>query len=213
MKDWKEWLISWPVIVIAFFVFWPLGCVLLYARSVAKNSSLKANGILLVIISIFCYFMTFVGISVTMEDLNSDLGINIFMIILFLSASIASTVFAVKLLKKYSCCKKYVEKIGIRKKVSIDELSQQFGNSTEITITNVSNAIKYKMIDAYINEYNEIIIKSNNVNENLNFGSDIKHEIVTVQCKSCGANNKFIVGRENKCEFCDSILIKEYAKK
>lgn len=35
-------------------------------------------------------------------------------------------------------------------------------------------------------------------------------EVITVQCKNCGATNVFVEGRKNKCEYCDSILSEEY---
>lgn len=207
MSELQEKLISWPAIIIALIVFWPIGCVLLYMRSISKVGKLKSNIILLIIISIFCCLMTLAGVSITVEDLNKDLGINIFVIILFLSGAITSTVFAIKLSKKYKCYKKYVEKIGARLKISIDELAHQTGDSIETTIENISGAIQYKMIDAYINEDNDIII-NNQLQDDLD-DMEEELEIITIQCKNCGATNKYIIGEENRCEFCNSILLRE----
>lgn len=212
MEDWKEWAISWPAIIIMLIAFWPIGLMLLYFRGICKSGKLKTNGILLVIIAIICYFMGFTCLSITFEDLSKDLGVNIFVDILFFGGAIAVTVYAFKNLMKYKCYKKYIEKIGARKKVSIDELAQQIGDTTEEVIANVSNAIKYKMLNGYINEKEEIIIKSSNMQDNVNIYKEEKEEIVTVQCKNCGANNKFVVGKENRCEFCNSILEKQYIR-
>jgi len=75
---------------------------------------------------------------------------------------------------------------------------------------NIYEIIKYKMLDAYINEDNEIVIKTNVEYDSFNV-IEAKKEIITVQCKNCGATNKFIVGKENRCEFCDTVL-KNYSK-
>lgn len=211
MENLKRQSVSWPVIIIALVIFWPIGCVLLYSRIVLKNGKLKANGILLIVVAICCYIMAIAGFSITIEDVNTDLITNVVLTIVFLVAGVVSTVFSVKLLKKYKSYKKYVDKIGPRIKISIDELAQQTGDSIEQTIKNVSDVIKYKMIDAYINEYDEVIIKTNNMYENSCTRVEEKREIINVQCKNCGANNKYIKGKENRCEFCDSVLTKQYS--
>lgn len=208
MNELKEILLSWPVIIIACIVFWPIGCVLLYMRSLSKVGKLKSNSILLIIISIFCCLMTLAGISITLEDLNNNLGINIFVIFLFSSGAITSTVLAIKLLKKYKCYKKYVERIGARLKISVDELAQQTGDSIETTIKNISGAIQCQMIDAYINEENDIIINSQLQNNIDSWEEEL--ERITVQCKNCGATNEYRIGEENRCEFCNSILVRQY---
>lgn len=212
MENWKEWAISWPAIIIMLIAFWPIGLILLYFRGICKSGKLKTNGILLVILAIGCYFMGFTCLSITFEDLNKDLGINIFLDILFFGGAIAATVYAIKNFMRNNCYKKYVEKIGARKKVSIDELAQQMGVTTEVVVANVSKAIKCKMLNGYINEKEEIIINSGNMQDSASVYREEKEEIVTVQCKNCGANNKFVVGKENRCEFCDSILEKQYIR-
>ena len=64
------------------------------------------------------------------------------------------------------------------------------------------------MIDAYINEENDIIINSQLQNNIDSWEEEL--ERITVQCKNCGATNVFVEGRKNKCEYCDSILSEEY---
>lgn len=210
MEDIKKWLISWPVIVITFIVFWPMGFVLIYIRSVMKNGKLKTKGITLIIVAVCCYSIALVGSASTVDDPTNDLMVGIVMIIMFLIGGIVSTVFAVKSLKKYNQYKKYVEKIGARVKVPINEIAQQMGETIETTMKNIYEIIKYKMLDAYINEDNEIVIKTNVEYDSFNV-IEAKKEIITVQCKNCGATNKFIVGKENRCEFCDTVL-KNYSK-
>lgn len=207
MEELKEKLLSWPVVIISIIFIWPIGCILLYIKLVNKSGKLKINGILLIITSIFCYFITIIGISITLEDLSNDLGINIFVVMLFLSGAVISTIFGIKSLKQYRSYKRYVEEIGARQQMSIDELAQKTGSSIETTIKNVSGAIKYKMIDAYINNDNVVIINGLLQDE---FDSiDIEEpEVITIQCKNCGATNKYITGNENRCEFCNTILVR-----
>lgn len=202
MEELKKWLISWPGIIITLIIFWPMGCILLYIKA---RRSLKAKRIVLIGIAIFCYLMTFAGISITLESLNDDLGINIFVTILFFSGAIASTIFGVRALKNYNYYKKYVNKIGARSKISIYELAQKMETTPETTINDVRNAIKYNMIKAYIDE-NEDIIVINDI-QNININVEQEPEISVLQCNNCGATNKVIEGKENHCEFCDSILL------
>lgn len=215
MEKSKKGIIYWILVVIMFIVFWPIGCILLYIGLKEKYGKLKTNGITLILVAIFGYIMTLAGISITFEDLSKDLAINLFLDAMFLSGAIISTIFATKALKKYSQCKRTVEQIGARLKISIDNLSQETGKTIDATRRDIYEAIKYKMIDGYINEKDELIVNFNSVydvDDNYIFDSiQNEREVTSIQCKNCGANNKFVEGEENRCEFCGSLLEQNYS--
>ena len=215
MEKLKNWLISWPVIVIIMILFWPVGCLLLYIRGVTTKGKLKTNILVSIVAALFCYLMLFAGISVTAESGNEELAVHIFLIILFLVGSILTTIYAIKLIKNYYCYKKYTEIIGVRAKVSIDELARQTGDTMETIRKNVTGAIQAKMIDGYMDDDDNVILKLGNEYSNIETIRKVetKSELLTVQCKKCGATNPYLTGKENRCEFCNSILTKQYAER
>ena len=76
-----------------------------------------------------------------------------------------------------------------------------------------SKIISYKMLDGYINEENEVVLIDNYSNTpsyigNVTTNATPQRQVLTVKCRNCGATNKFITGKENRCEYCDSLLTK-----
>lgn len=59
--------------------------------------------------------------------------------------------------------------------------------------------IRDKQIDAYIKDESKIILRENNF---------VNNKVFSLKCVNCGAENKFMEGTENICEYCGSILNK-----
>lgn len=199
---------SWFVVAISFIV-WPVGLAFLYMKLYFDGGKLKANKVFLWILAIACCLMVLGGVSVIVENGKIEPA-DVFVFILFLIGSIASANKAIKAGKDYKYYKTYVKYIGIKNKISIEELAEKTINSIEKVEEDISKMVSYKMIDGYINEENELILLKNNHSINMVGESvKVKPEISSVECKNCGATNQFIENKENRCEFCGSILEKK----
>lgn len=96
---------------------------------------------------------------------------------------------AVKRRKEYKNYKGYLDYIIAKRKVNIEELAKIMQKKTEDVVKDISAMIQSKMIDGYINDHNEIILKSYEIIEN-----NIKRQkemqnmkTISVKCNSCGA--------------------------
>lgn len=208
MDTLKKWSSSWAAIVIAFIIFWPIGCVLLYFRFFVNDGKLKANSNLFWGLAIGCYFIILGGLMNAVEETGSDLQSTLVMLIAFIIAAAIFTILAIKKGKQHKYYKKYADYILARRNMTIEELAEKTGDSIEDVIRNVTKVIDNKMIEGYINSENQIIL-TNNDNTYNNTVMQEKVQIFTVKCKNCGATNKFVSGKANRCEYCDSLLSNE----
>jgi len=207
METMKKYLTSWVAIVLAFIIFWPIGFILLYFRFFVNGGILRANANLFWGLAILFYLIVCVGLIAITNETGEELKTSITMIIFFLAGGIGFTIPALKITRKYKYYKNYVDYIVARRKVSIEELAQKLGETIETVTQNVSKIIQYKMIEGYINEENEIVLfSSGNIETPIINTMPEKKQILIVKCKNCGASNKFIVGKDNRCEYCDSLL-------
>ena len=212
MDTLKKWSSSWLIILLALIFFWPLGLVLLFIRIQDTRGNLKSLSNIFWTLAIICYFITFLGITQTVGNKYND-SASISALTFFCIASIGFTIPAIKFHKKYKYYKNYADYIKLRRRVSIDEIAKKMGETTEKVTQNIAKIISYKMLDGYINEENEVVLIDNYSNTpsyigNVTTNATPQRQVLTVKCRNCGATNKFITGKENRCEYCDSLLTK-----
>ena len=208
MEDSKKFNISWTVVILTLIFVWPIGLVLLFLKLTnndGNNTKLKSSANKFWILVIVCYFLILAFFSILSDSTGSELITDLILLILAIVGAVIFTRKAIKLSKEYKYLKKYIEYIVAKRNISIEELAKSLGEPVEVVTKNVLKIINLKMIDGYINEFNEIVLNSYAQTNNMN---NPREKVSTVKCKNCGATNKFIVGRENRCEYCDSILNK-----
>lgn len=208
MEDSKKFNISWTVVILTLIFVWPIGLVLLFLKLTnndGNNTKLKSSANKFWILAIVCYFLILAFFSILSDSTGSELITDLILLILAIVGAVIFTRKAIKLSKEYKYLKKYIEYIVAKRNISIEELAKSLGEPVEVVTKNVLKIINLKMIDGYINEFNEIVLNSYAQTNNMN---NPREKVSTVKCKNCGATNKFIVGRENRCEYCDSILNK-----
>ncbi len=203
MENSKKKSSSWAVIILILIFIWPVGIFLLYRKLAYDDEKLKNIRNTLWSGAIFCYLLAFCGLSANTGSTFDSLDVAL--IIIFIMIAIVCTIFALKTNKKYKYYEKYVEILKIRKRIDLSELSRKMGITEEQVIDDIAKLNKYKMSNTYINEDNEIIIVSNNYVDNTAF-KEPKKQITIVKCKNCGATNKCIEGKENRCEYCGTII-------
>ena len=203
---------SWPVIIIALFIFWPVGLYLLYKRvSCDKKTAMGIGKIVCVIGAVF-YSIAGLGALVSFgEGFGSD---DITAILFFVIAGFALRKFGKKIKKEAEEVKKYLSIIINCEQYQIDSIASSMGKSYSDAKKDIQNMInKGYLKGAYIDEgTRQVVVPKKNKTQEiptpvLNSITTVKKEATTkvVSCSCCGANNT-IVGNIGECEYCGSPL-------
>lgn len=91
----------------------------------------------------------------------------------------------------------YQNIILVRNIYDVDEIARYFNTSKIKVLDEVSDMLR----EGYING---IKINQNKIEKIPDYIDP--NRIFNIKCPSCGANNKYIKGQENKCEYCGTIL-------
>ena len=187
---------SWPVIIIALFLFWPLGVYLIYKKAQTdKKTALTVAKLLNILGVIF--------IVVGIVTLIAIVGI------FYLILGIVLRVLAKKMLASAENVKRYIS-------IVINGNIRQL-DAIAATVDKPYDTVKkdlQKLIDdgyfknAYINESTrEIVIASSPAPAaaTTSFAAEATAQTRVVACPCCGANNT-VVGAVGECEYCGSPL-------
>lgn len=175
-----------------------------------KLRKIKSSAIGFFTGAIFCYIMILTGISETINQGVEKLFLNLAVLVMFIAIAVVTTYFAIKNLNKYKSINKIINVLYYERKISIYELAPRVNMQYDKTRNIVAEIIRNNLMEIYIDEDENIVVKTQNkVQESYEISDEEKineKKILKVECKNCGASNKFIEGKENRCEYCDSIL-------
>ena len=198
-------LYSWPVIILALCIFWPVGIFLIIKRvSIDKKAAIAIGGrgvqgvgIALVIFGA----LAFIGCASDPEAADATVLAFFFMV-----GGIVLIVKSKKLKREADEIKSYLSIIvngGVR---GIDAIASSMGKSYDTAKSDIQKLIsKGYLKNAYINEgTREIVLPTNNIQAQTGaVTNNVAPKIVACPC--CGANNT-IVGVMGECEYCGSPL-------
>ena len=202
-------LYSWPVIILALCLFWPVGLYLIIKRVsldktvVVNNSSgkgLKITGIVLIVLG---------GIGIIQSFDPFDFG-SLVVFLFFIVGGIVLINKAKKIQAEGEIIKQYLSIIVNGNIRQLDVIATTTGKSYDVVRNDIKNMIdKGFLKNAYIDEgAREIVlpnttpITQNTVNATANV-VPVQSKIVTCPC--CGANNT-VLGDMGECEYCGSPL-------
>lgn len=156
------------------------------------------------------YIIGAVGAVLTTQEPPETYALSAVLAFSFLVIGIILTVIVVKRRKEYKHYKKYLDYITAKRKISVEELAKMMQEGPEEVMRNVSAMIQIKLIDGYINEHNEIVLRAYEIIENDNKRKKAMQNMqsIPIRCEACGAMNVYINGEENRCEYCNSYLKK-----
>ena len=200
-------LYSWPVIILALCIFWPVGIFLIIKRvSVDKKTAMGA-GKLIGGIGIASYCIAGIGFIACLSDgFGSD---DIGMILFFGIAGFALQKVSQKIKREAEDVKKYLSVIVNGNERQIDVIASSMGKSYDVAKNDIQKLInKGYLKNAYINEGTREIVLPNIIQEqsgNMTNTSSVNVETKIIACPCCGANNT-IVGDMGECEYCGSPL-------
>lgn len=199
---------SWPIIIIAFCFFWPVGVALLIGRVSRDKKAAMSVGRIVNGIAIASYVIAALGLAVCLGEgfAGEDIG----MILFFGIAGVVLQRVAKKIKNDAENVKKYLSIIVNGKETRIDNIAAATGKSYTVVKEDIEKMInKGYLKGAYINELTgEIVLPnreeaSNVVNNSAKGKTTIQTRVIT--CKCCGAQNT-ISSAVGECEYCGSPL-------
>ena len=205
MEQNKTFDIPTYIIVLSFIFCWPAGIVLLILKSRKKieaeskisrlqRKQQRYQNIAIIFLIITLFLVSIFIFDEDVVDVSENFGYIFGCSAIF---GIPAYVFYQKsknLKIKIDELMTYDDLVMIRNITSIKKLSEKLNVSEEKVLKFVSEMIRQNQLDAYIKDEKEIILKN------------VNRRTESVQCKNCGAENPYIEGRENICEYCGSIL-------
>jgi hypothetical protein len=202
-----SFLYSWPVIIFAFFFFWPIGFVLLIKRfSTDKTAAMSSSSAVLKVLGIIMVVFGVIGLAANIENIDAMTCV---MVAFFIGGGVLLLRKSSKIKKEGNEIRKYISVIVNHNVRDIDSISKAMGKTYEKARADVQNLIdKGFLKNAYIDEQiKQIVLASDSfVNNAVNRAqeqarADLRPRVVT--CKCCGAINT-ITGPVGQCEYCDS---------
>ncbi len=194
----RKLLLPWIVIIVALFVFWPIGAYLIYRKvtrdkmELLKNSgSLNKAGLIFIIVG----FVIFAGFSLSGNStLRSFANGGIFIT----SGGVVMIYFGVSINRLAKRYRNYIQIIINDSKTNLSEIANQMHLGPIKVDRDLQSMIELGYFgEAYIDYVNDIIV----IKQNEPDASEQGDDQVTVICKNCGGRN---VATASRCQYCDS---------
>lgn len=203
-------LYSWPVIIVALFVFWPVGLFLALRRfSVDKTAVMKSSGKGLKILGIILIVLGAFGIIGSLDPFSVA---NIVIFLFFIGGGVVLVNKSKKIQAEGDTIKRYLAIIVNNNIKQLDAISATIGKQYDVVRSDIQKMIdKGFLKNAYINEgTREIVMTVNNNTNNTFFQAQsnvatVQVEVRVVACPCCGANNT-VSGAVGECEYCGTPL-------
>lgn len=207
MKQQQPWYYSWPVIIIAFILFWPVGIALLVMKSRSSKQSVfvgSSDKKFYIIIGVVLVLM---GIG----TMGKSPVTGLFMII----GGIALIVYAGQMAKRAKRNKQYIDMIVNQQITSLDKIASVNNISYENVLKEVKQLISLGVLKgAQIDEMRHTIMVAQPERPQMAppqyqqgyAQNDIPQapQFVTVACPGCGAKMSVQRGTTVSCEYCDT---------
>ena len=210
MNNTVKKLYSWPVIILALFIFWPVGLYLIIKRTSIDKKAAMGSVKLIKGLGIASCCMAGLGFLVSVTD-GFDSG-DVGAIIFFAAAGAALLYLANKNKKDAAAIKQYLNIIINGGEKQLDSIAATVGKPYDIVKKDIQMMIdKGFLKKAYINENTrEVVLPSapHAVASTNNSDSDMPataSKTRIVNCPCCGAGNT-VTGELGECEYCGSPL-------
>lgn len=209
---------SWPVIILAFIFFWPVGLALIIRKfSVDRKAAISTGGKGIKVFGIVLIVIASVGVLGFLSS-AAEYGVQstdiapLVMLLFFAAGGVALLRKANKIKKEAEDIKQYLSMIVNGNVRNLDAIASTTGKSYNVVHKDIKNMIdKGYLKNAYIDEgMREVVLPNANPVASQNNATAATVNAAPVQtkivaCPCCGANNT-IVGNTGECEYCGSPL-------
>lgn len=151
-------LYSWPVIIIAFIIFWPVGLFLIYKRNKITKKIGSFGGLIVRLVSFYFFFLAMIGIMACL-DTGFD-SFDIGLIILFSGIGLSLFSYSKKIMAKADKNKNYTD-------------------IKESSVTNSNDRVEEISYDTEEIETKVVMCKS--------CGAQNKVTVNDIECEYCGS--------------------------
>ncbi len=214
----KKKSFSWGIIILMFFLFFPVGIWMLVRKMTDEKSNYVKNGKSLKIFAWvligFAALYPIMGITgeleLQAEDGTSLVGGLIATILIFGGGGAFSLYKANSYIKKGTKYNRYLSIINCSNDTLIDNIAAAYPTSFEQAVKDLQSMLDdgYFM-NAYLdlNRRELIMPQKATVNVAVNQSTSPSNgQPMSVKCKNCGATNTIVPGAANECEYCGSPL-------
>ncbi|ATW26804.1 hypothetical protein [Candidatus Formimonas warabiya] len=199
-----NWWLSWPMIVVAFIVFWPVGAFLLLRRINIDKKTALISGKVITIIGWAGISLAVLGffVSISQGIGKDDIGAITFLLV----AGIVLLLVGKKTVKDAEMYKRYIDIVVNQEITSIDNIAATLNVSYESAREHLERMMKKGYFEgAFIDESaREIVLSKKQSQGHTEKGTGLADHMVVVLCKNCGANNTVAKGTIGECEYCGS---------
>ena len=205
---------SWPVIILALIIFWPVGLFLIIKRfSIDKRAAVSAGGKGLKALGIGLAIFGAIGVVACISEPDGAGGAVV--AFFFVLGGILLVKKAKKLSKEAESIKQYLSIIVNGKVHQLDSVAAATGKSYDVVKAEVQKMIQNGYLkNAYINENTREVVLPGAVTATptatpvfanpLQAAAPVQQpQPKIVACPCCGANNT-IYGASGECEYCGS---------
>lgn len=200
---------SWPIIILATIIFWPIGLFLIIKRITIDKKAAMVSGKLIKALGIVSCCIGALGFLVSITDGfdGSDVGAIIF----FAGAGVALIYLGNKIKKDANSIKQYLNIIVNGGERQLDAIAAATGKQFNVVKKDIQKMIdKGYLKNAYINESTrEIVLTGTSTNTESSVASagnaTASTQTRVIACPCCGANNT-ISGDIGECEYCGTPL-------
>ena len=200
-----KFIYSWPIIILALFIFWPVGLILIIKRTSIDKKYALGGGKVIRFLGIFSLVIAIVGLiaNITAGFTPNDL----ILIVFFGIAGIALCMVANRNKKRANSIREYLSIIVNGQVRKLDTIVLTTGKPYDVVKKDIQMMIRNGYLkSAYIDESSREVVLPGSVSAKTTSATTTTAQNSTtrvVSCPCCGANNT-IVGSSGECEYCGS---------
>ena len=201
-------LCSWPIIIIALILFWPVGILLIVWRATKDRKTAMRAGKLLSVLGFVSY--VFAAIMVIGGIADGFDGSVFACMIFFIVAGLVLQYVGKRIKRSAEDIRKYLAVIINGNERQLESIAASTGKTYEVVHDDIKKMInKGYFKDAYIDEGLRELVLPEKTPESQNTSTTDKtmnqNHVKVVACSCCGANNT-VYGTVGECEYCGAPL-------
>lgn len=219
------WYLTWPAIIVVFFLFWPAAIYLIYLRTKNSKSDVFAAATNKKVYMAIGAVLILLGIG----DIGKSTLMGLFMIV----GGAAVIYYANTLAKKASRNKSYIDMIVNQGETSIDKIASMLNVKYDVALKELQTMKTLGVLkNATINEMTHTVAVERTVTTQNNLQGNIQNSIdqisgvmngvtdalenatstdaakaVTCACPGCGAKYTGVQGCTITCDYCDTTFV------